>query len=54
MQRHKPDMIIVLVIVFGLSLVLSGFTSQHDHRESSSAKAAVAAVNMSSSLVSTD
>ena len=54
MHRRKPDMIVVLVIVFGLSLVLSGFTSQHNHRESSSAKAAVAAVNISPSVFSAE
>jgi len=44
MKRTKPDLITILVIIFGLSIVLSGFTSQHDSKESISAKAAAASV----------
>ena len=54
MQRRKPDMIVVLVIVFGLSLVLSGFTSQHNHRLSSSARAAVSTVIVSPGVLSAE
>ncbi len=44
MKRTKPGLITVLVVIFGLSLVLSGFTSKHDAKESVSAKAAAASI----------
>jgi uncharacterized membrane protein len=39
MKRTKPDLISILVVIFGLGLVLSGFTSQDNQQNTLSSKA---------------
>lgn len=44
MKRTKPDLITVLVIIFGLGLVLSGFTNSQPNEQGVSSKAIEATV----------